>query len=59
MKERRKDIYDKLVAQWMAWNETMLPEVRASFTENFTGGGLADHIGTKRVMLDPDPDLAN
>jgi hypothetical protein len=57
MKERRKDIYDKLVAEWMAWNETMLPEVKASFTENFTGGELADHIGTKRVTLDPDPDL--
>jgi arylsulfatase A-like enzyme len=57
MKERHKDIYDKLVAEWTAWNATMLPEVKTSFTENFTGGELADHIGTKRVTLDPDPDF--
>jgi arylsulfatase A-like enzyme len=58
MKERRKDIYDRLVGEWNAWNATMLPETSTSFTENFTGGDMADHIGTKRVTLDPDPDLA-
>jgi len=57
MKERNKDIYDRLVAEWNAWNATMLPETKASFTENFTGAEMADHIGAKRVTLDPDPDL--
>jgi arylsulfatase A-like enzyme len=58
MKDRRKDLYDRLVGEWNAWNATMLPETSTSFTENFTGGDMADHIGTKRVTLDPDPDLA-
>ena len=57
MKVRRKDVYDRLVAEWGAWNATMLPEIAASYTENFTGAELADHIGTKRVGLAPDPDL--
>jgi arylsulfatase A-like enzyme len=57
MKERHKDIYDRLVGEWNAWNATMLPETAASFTENFTGAEMADHIGTKRVTLDPDPEL--
>jgi arylsulfatase A-like enzyme len=57
LKERRKDIYDRLVREWNTWNATMLPETATSFTENFTGAEMADHIGTKRVTLDPDPDL--
>ncbi len=57
MKERRKDIYDRLVGEWNAWNATMLPETATSFTENFTGADFADHIGAKPVTLDPDPDL--
>src|SRR5208282_4711223 len=55
MKERRKDIYDRLVGEWNAWNATMLPETATSFTENFTGADFADHIGAKPVTLDPDP----
>jgi hypothetical protein len=35
----------------------MLPEITDSFTDNFTGGQLADHIGTKRVSNAPDPEL--
>ena len=57
MKERRKDLYDRLVGEWNAWNGTMLPETSTSYTANFTGGDMADRIGTKRVTLDPDPDL--
>ena len=49
LKERRKDIYDRLVADWHAWDQTMLPEVDESNTGNFTGNELADHIGTKRT----------
>ncbi len=57
LKERRKDIYDRLVDEWHAWNATMLPETPTSSTDNFIGAEMADHIGTKRVTLDPDPEL--
>ena len=46
LKERQKDVYDRLVAKWLAWNQTMLPEVDESATSNFTADQLADHIGT-------------
>jgi arylsulfatase A-like enzyme len=46
LKDRQKDVYDRLVAKWLDWNATMLPEVDESATSNFTGGQLADHIGT-------------
>ncbi|UWZ86922.1 sulfatase family protein [Occallatibacter riparius] len=46
LKERLPDTYSRLVAEWAAWNRTMLPEIDASFTSNFTGANLADHIGT-------------
>ncbi len=49
LKDRRKDVYDRLVAEWHAWNATMLPEVDDSSTDNFTGDQLADHIGTPKA----------
>ncbi len=49
LKTRRKDVYDRMVAEWHAWNATMLPEDDASSTDNFTGDQLADHIGTQRT----------
>ncbi len=49
LKERRKDVYDRIVAGWHEWNATMLPEVDESFTDNFTGDQLADHIGTSKA----------
>ncbi len=58
LKERHRDTYDRLVAEWAAWNATMLPETATSYTENFTGAEMADHIGVKPVTLDPDPELS-
>jgi arylsulfatase A-like enzyme len=49
LKERHRDVYDRLVAEWFEWNATMLPEVDESSTGNFTGEQLADHIGTQRT----------
>jgi hypothetical protein len=49
LKERRKDIYDRMVAEWHTWNASMLPEIDESSTDNFTGDELADHIGTKKT----------
>ena len=43
LKERRKDVYERLVADWYDWNTGMLPEVNESSTGGFTGDQLADH----------------
>ena len=32
LKERHKDVYDRIVAEWQAWNASMLPEIAESFT---------------------------
>ncbi len=45
LKQRRKDVFDGLVADWNGWNATMLPEIPDSFGEVFTAAELADHIG--------------
>jgi arylsulfatase A-like enzyme len=49
LKDRHKDIYDGLEAEWFAWNATMLPEIDESFTHSFNGAELADHIGTPKA----------
>ncbi len=45
LKDRRRDVFDRLVADWTAWNASMLPEIADSFGEVFTAAELADHIG--------------
>jgi arylsulfatase A-like enzyme len=45
LKERQRDVFERLVAAWTAWNATMLPELADSFGEVFTAAELADHIG--------------
>jgi arylsulfatase A-like enzyme len=45
LKDRRRDIYDRLVAEWGTWNAAMLPEVPESFTESYTGAQIADRYG--------------
>jgi arylsulfatase A-like enzyme len=45
LKARLPALYDRLVAEWAAWNATMLPEISDSFGEIFTAAQLADHIG--------------
>ena len=45
LKRRHKDVFDRMVADWNAWNGTMLPQVADSFGEVFTAAELADHIG--------------
>ncbi|MBV8504798.1 MAG: sulfatase-like hydrolase/transferase [Alphaproteobacteria bacterium] len=47
LKERHRDVYDGLVAEWNAWNATMLPLDPQSFTHGFTGAELADHFGVR------------
>ncbi|GAC1433308.1 MAG: sulfatase-like hydrolase/transferase [Acidobacteriaceae bacterium] len=54
LKDRRKDVYNRLVQEWSAWNATMLPEIKESFTHSFDGKELADHFGAKPPSQDPD-----
>jgi arylsulfatase A-like enzyme len=61
LKVRHRDIYDRLIAEWFEWNASMLPEIDESFTDNFTGDELADHIGathTSRKADNPKPPAA-
>jgi arylsulfatase A-like enzyme len=55
LKERQKDIYDRIVAEWQTWNASMLPEVAESFTESYTGAQLGDHYGAQKPSGAPDP----
>jgi arylsulfatase A-like enzyme len=45
LKHRRKDVFDRLIADWTAWNASMLPEIPDSFGEVFAAAELADHFG--------------
>ncbi|HZP46926.1 MAG TPA: arylsulfatase [Vicinamibacterales bacterium] len=47
LKDRRREIYDRLVAKWLDWNETMLPEVDESITDTMHGDTTADRPGEK------------
>jgi arylsulfatase A-like enzyme len=56
LKDRRKDIYDRLTAEWDAWNATVLPESADTYTENNIGKNWVDRPGAAPVTLAPDPD---
>jgi arylsulfatase A-like enzyme len=58
LKERHRNVYAKLVAEWYEWNATMLPEVDDSYTLSFTGDTLADHIGAKPTSGKADNPVA-
>jgi arylsulfatase A-like enzyme len=47
LKDRRSDIFDRMVAEWHAWDATMLPTIDDSFGEVYTAADLADHIGSE------------
>lgn len=54
LRDRHRDIYDRMVAEWTEWNKDMLPEVRESFTDSFDSGQLADHFGAQKASGEPD-----
>ena len=54
LRDRHRDIYDRMVAEWNAWDASMLPEIRESFTNAFTAKELADHIGAQPATGAPD-----
>jgi arylsulfatase A-like enzyme len=43
--DREREMAERLVSEWLAWNATMLPEIPDSFGETYTAAQLADHIG--------------
>jgi arylsulfatase A-like enzyme len=57
LKERHKDVYDRIAAEWDAWSASMLPEIAESFTRSFTGEELADHYGSQKASGAPDPTI--
>ena len=46
LKKRQPEVYGRLVNKWLAWNQTMLPEVDESGRGSNTGDTWADHIGS-------------
>jgi arylsulfatase A-like enzyme len=48
LKARQPDVYQRLVAEYEAWNATMLPEDPQATSATFTGEQLADHYGNTR-----------
>ena len=54
LKERHKDVYQRLAREWYEWNSSMLPEIKESFTASFDGKQLADHFGAKTSDQMPD-----
>ena len=57
LKERKTDVYERLVADWFEWNAKMLPEIDESYSNSFTGAQLADHIGTPKASTKADDPL--
>jgi len=47
LKERQPQLYKRLVAEYDAWNETMLPENPSSYSEKINGKQWADHYGNQ------------
>ena len=47
LKEQRKVVYDRIVAERREWKVTMLSEINDNSTGNFSGDELADHNGRR------------
>jgi arylsulfatase A-like enzyme len=46
LRQLRPEVFDRMEADWHAWNATMLPETADSFGETYSAADLADHIGS-------------
>ena len=45
LKERHRDVFQRLKSEWEAWNSAMLPERAAAATSRNAANVLADHYG--------------
>jgi len=53
VKDRQKDVFERLSKEWLVWNATMLPEVQDSNTGGNNADRWADHLGL-RSTSEPD-----
>ena len=53
LKNRQKDVFERLTKEWLDWNATMLPEVQDSNTGGNNADRWADHLGL-RSTSEPD-----
>jgi arylsulfatase A-like enzyme len=47
LKDRQPDVYKRMVAEYQAWNSTMLPEDPAANSGTFPARQYADHFGNQ------------
>ena len=59
LRDRRRDVFDRMAAEWNGGNSGMLPEVRESYTATSSASQLANHIGAKPAGGEPDQDTAS
>ena len=49
LKDRHPDVYNRLVAQYRAWDATMLPLDPGAFADGNIGSQIPDHYGNKKL----------
>ena len=54
LKDRRKDVFDRLKRDWEAWNSTMLEERPRPAAYSQPGNLLADHYGVVNPAPPPE-----
>jgi arylsulfatase A-like enzyme len=54
LRDRQRDVYDRMVREWNEWNAAMLAEVKESATYNWSGADVADHFGSGPAPDDVD-----
>jgi arylsulfatase A-like enzyme len=54
LKARMPGVYNHMIEEWAAWNSFMLPERDTTYTDNFSGDELADHIGATKASHKAD-----
>jgi len=59
LKTRRPDVYDRMAAEWRAWDSTMLPLDPESFTAGIGSNEVADHVGAPVRVRTPPPGAAS
>lgn len=57
LKDRQSEEYRRLVREWYAWNQTMLPEIAETTSGGLDGRVAADRYGAKRSSGTPDVPL--
>ena len=55
LKDRHKDVFDRLKTDWEVWNDTMLPERSRPALYGNPGVYLPDHYGVVNPVPSPAP----